>query len=413
MRTRASLRRVLGALAPFALGALGVACNDTFDTSRTLPPRGTLGAELFGVVCDRAGGQALHEDLTGASYAGICHAAADGSFSSTVDQTLLPPMVDGQPDLDGNPVPLAKQQSDRAYGVARLETLARHRADLIAALDFTMPDIQIAVKDVGNPDPTKSCDPPASGGEGRLHDELTNLLGRFQGLYNDGTIPQSTESIARVMNAFKAATDAQAAWTHFDARAGYRPIDIALGAARPTIAYPGLRDFSNATLALLSADSQPYQLNPQLDASGNRIPVPGAAYAQLTQLMSVAHAELFNSTADPPLPLLAQAADPTTSVTVLNRPRGDLEFLQTLLYAQDPAFGGGTSRYIVQRDARGYAVVPLAGGKVPAPFVDADGDGLPDVDAASGLFATSTGQPAPSPFFAVGAADALARDSSS
>jgi hypothetical protein len=413
MRTRASLGRVVGIFVPLALGALGTACNDTFDTSRTLPPRGTLGAELFGVVCDRAGGQSLHEDLTGASYAGICHAAADGSFTSTVDQTQLPPMVDGQVDLQGKPVPLKQQQSDRAYGVARMETLAKHRSDLIAALDFTMPDIQIAIKDLGNRDPTKSCGTPAGGGEGRLHDELSNLLGRFQGLYNDGTIPQSTESIARVITAFKAATDAQAAWTHFDARSGYRPIDIALGASRPTIAYPNLRDFSNATLALLSADSQPYQLDPQVDASGNRVPVPGAAYPQLTQLMAVAHAELLNSTADAPLPLLTQATDPTTGATVLDRPRADLEFLQTLLYAQDPAFGGGTSRYVVQRDPRGYAVVPLVGGKVPAPFVDADGDGLPDYDATSGLFTTSTGQPAPSPFFAVGAPDALARDDSS
>ncbi|HEY6458768.1 MAG TPA: hypothetical protein VIY73_01415, partial [Polyangiaceae bacterium] len=259
-------------------------------------------------------------------------------------------------------------------------------------------------------DPTKSCTAPAAGGEGPLHPELANLLGRFQDLYNDGTIPQSTESIARVMTAFKAATDAQAAWTHFDARAGYRPIDIALGAARPMVAYPSLRDFSNATLALLSADSQPYQLDPQLDANGNRVLVPGAAYAQLTQLMAVAHAELLNTTADAPLPLLTSASDPTTGVSVLDRPRGDLEFLQTLLYAQDPSFGGGTSRYLTQRDARGYAVVPLANGKVPAPFVDADGDGLPDVDPTTGLFTTSGGQPAPSPFFAVGAPDAPARD---
>ena len=214
------------------------------------------------------------------------------------------------------------------------------------------------------------------------------------------------------MTAFKAATDAQDAWTHFDARAGYRPINIALGAARPAIAYSNLRDFSNATLALLSADSQPYQLDPQVDANGNRVLVPGAAYAQLSQLMTVAHAEMLNATADAPLPNLTQAADPTTGATVLNRPRGDLEFLQTLLYAQDPAFGGGTSFYIAQRDPRGYAVVPLVNGKVPPPFVDADGDGLPDVDPTTGLFTTS-GTAAPSPFFAVGATDAPSRDASS
>ena len=108
MRTRASLGRVLGIFVPIVVGGFGAACSDNFDTSRTLPPRGTLGAELFGVVCDRAGGQALHEDLSGASYAGICHAQADGTFSSKVDVTQLPPIVDGQLNADGQPVPMAR-----------------------------------------------------------------------------------------------------------------------------------------------------------------------------------------------------------------------------------------------------------------------------------------------------------------
>jgi hypothetical protein len=411
MRTGASLGRVLALLVPVSAGLIGAGagCVPDFDTSRTIPPRGTLGEELYGVVCDRAGGQALHEDLTGASYRGICHRQPDGTFSSTVDANQLPAVVDGQPDINGKPVPAAQQQQDRSYGVARLQTLAKHRSDLIAALDATFPDIQVPIKDVTNPDPTKSCNPPAASGEGSLHTELSNLLGRFQALYDDGTIPQSTEAIARVVDAFKAATDAQAAWARFDARAGYRPIDIALGAARPSIAYPGLRDFSNATLSLLSADSQPYQLNPQYDANGNRIPVPGAAYPQLTQLLTTAHAELLNATPDAAVAPLTVSTDATTGRTVLSRPRTDLEVMQSIFYAQDPAFGGGTSRYIVQRDPRGYVVVATNSGTLPAPFVDKDGDGLADVDA-TGQFVTSDGKPAPSPFFAIGGTDALARD---
>jgi hypothetical protein len=400
----------LGLLTPALVGFLGVSCSNDFDSSRALPTRGTLGEELYGVMCDRLGGQSLHEDLTGASFRGICHRRADGTFADQVDETLLPPLVDGQPDIDGNPVPLAKQQQDRAYGVARLETLARHRPDVVAALDATFPDIQVPLKDLSNPDPTQSCNPPAASGEGPLHTELANLLGRFQNLYNDGTIPQSTESIARVVNAFKASPDAQAAWTVYDARAGYRPIDITLGAARPVIAYPNLRDFANSSLKLLSADSNPYDPNPQLDANGQRVPVPGAAYPQLESLMAAAHAELANATIDPSPLQLAVTTDPQTGRTVLSRPRTDLEMLQTILYAQDPAFGGGTSRYIAQRDSRGYVLVPPVNGTVPAPFVDMDGDGLADVDGL-GQFLTSNGQSAPSPFFAIGAPDALARDS--
>jgi hypothetical protein len=390
--------------------AASVSCADDFDTTRTIPKRGSLGTELFGVVCDRVGGQALHEDPTGASFHAVCHPDTSGSFADHVDQTLLPPMVDGQLDINGTAVPLAKQQADRAYGVARVETLGRHRAALVAALDATFPDIQVPIKDLSNPDPTRSCAAPAASGEGSLHTELSNLLGRFEDLYTDGTIPQSTESLARVVNAFKASPEAQAAWAVFDARAGYRPIDIALGTPRPVVAYPKLRDFTNATLKLLSFDSDPYALHPQVDAQGNRIPVPGAAYPQLTKMLEVAHAELLNATADPAEAPLKVVADPITGRTVLSRPRGDLEVLQSLLYAQDPAYGGGASRYIAQRDPRGFVLVARPNGVLPPPFVDADGDGLADVNML-GQFVTSNALPSPSPFFAVDAPAAVARDS--
>ena len=401
MAARTMAGRLLSLFIPTAI----ISCSSAFDTSRTLPARGTLGEELYGVVCDRMGGQSLHEDLTGASYFGVCHRP----FTTAVDTTQLPPLVDGQPNLAGQPVPLAQQQTERAYGVARLQTLAQHRTDLITALDASFPDVMIPVKDVTNADPTQSCNAPAASGEGRLHDALTDLLGRFQGLYNDGTIPQSTESIAAVVNAFKAAPDAQAGWAVFDARAGYRPINLNLGATRPAIAYPGLRDFANTSLVLLSADSQPYAANPQLDPSGNRVPVPGAAYSQLSELLSASHAELQNAAADPAVAPLTVTTDPITGRAVLSRPRQDLEFLQSIFYAQDPAFGGGASRYIVERDPRGYVAVPRVNGQVPAPFQDSDGDGLPDV-GATGAFLTTDGSVAPSPFFAVDAPDAMARD---
>jgi hypothetical protein len=401
MRTRASLGRVLGLLVPTVI----ISCAPSFDTSRTLPPRGSLGEELYGVVCDRMGGQSLHEDLTGASYYGICHRP----FADTVDQTALPPLVDGQRNLAGRPVPLAQQQADRDYGVGRLQTLAQHRTALIGALDATFPDPMIAIKDVGNPDPTKSCNAPAAGGEGRLHDALTTLLERFQALYDDGTIPQSTEAIAGVIDAFRSSPDAQDAWAVYDSRAGYRPIDLNLGAVRPMMAYSSLRDFMNTSFALLAADSQPYAANPPTDAKGYRLPVPGPANAQLAQLLATAHAELDNSTPDPTVPPLSVKTDAITGRSLLSRPRQDLEVMQALFYAQDAAFGGGASRYIVQREGRGYVTVPLVGGLIPSPFVDANGDGLADVNSI-GAFVTNDGQPAPSPFLAVGAPSAPARD---
>jgi hypothetical protein len=398
MPSRAAAWRVVGLAVPVFV----VACSDTFDTTRSPPPRGTLGAEFFGVVCDRVGAQSLHEDLTGASYHDICHPRSDGTYADQVDTSALPPVVAGAMGANGQPVPLAQQQSDRNYGIARVQTLAQHRSAVIGAIDATFPDTQVPIKDLSNPDPTQTCAAPAAGGEGSYHTELTGLLERMTTLYDDGTIPQQTEAVARVIDAFKASPEAQTAWAVYDARAGYRPIDINLGAVRPTIAYSDLREFTNVTLSLLSIDSQPY--------SGSL--VPGAAYPQLSQLVATSHAELLNSTPDPAPALLATSTDAITGRTVLSRPRTDLEFLQTLFYAQNPVFGGGESRYIVQRDPRGYVTVPLVGGKVPPPFVDTNGDGLPDVDG-TGAFVTNSGSPAPSPFYAVGAPDALARDASS
>src|SRR5258708_7708768 len=149
VRTRSTAVKAWSFSFPAGLVAaltLGAACSNDFDTSRTVPVRGTLGAELFGVVCDRVGAQSLHEDLTGASFRDICHKRADGTFADKVDESALPPMVDGQPDLNGTPVPLDKQKADRAYAVGRVETLARHPTNLIPALDATFPAIQTPIK---------------------------------------------------------------------------------------------------------------------------------------------------------------------------------------------------------------------------------------------------------------------------
>src|SRR5580658_10081614 len=112
--------RLRRAIAPALVGCLAgclaaASCADT--VTRNPPVRGSLGTELYGVVCDRVGAQSLHEDLTGASFHAICH-TVEGAFASKVDTSQLPPMVNNQPDVHGNPVPLATQQAQRSYGVA-------------------------------------------------------------------------------------------------------------------------------------------------------------------------------------------------------------------------------------------------------------------------------------------------------
>jgi hypothetical protein len=386
-------------LIAFAGLAAGAACTPDFDTSRNPAPTGTVGEEVFGVLCDRVGAQALPEDLTGGSFNGICHKSASGTWSSLVDPSGLPPVTSGLKTASGEPVSMAAALASRSHGVARIEALAKRRTDLIGALDATFPAISIAIKDTANTNPALSCLAAPHGAKDPLSHQLADLLGRFTKLYDDGTIPQSTESFARVLDAFSAQKDAQEAYSHFNARQGYRPMDIALGVVRPMLAYPDLRDFTNTTLDLLSSTGNVYA----------GAPAPGAAYAQLQSLLGATYQELRTTSIGAPLGIeTASGLDPLGRA-VLSRPWDNLEFLQQIFYAQDPTFGGGASQYIVARDPRGYALVPLVSGAVPAPFVDKDGDGLPDVNDL-GQFITTGGESAPTPFFSFDGPAAPAKD---
>ncbi len=371
----------------WVLGVACLSCAADFDTTRATPPRGTLGHELFSLVCDRVGAQALREDVTGASFHAVCHADGSGAWASQVDASQLVPLDPSATDAAGRPVPVAAQQANRAHRIARIEALARRRADFARAIDQTIPAGEtLGVMDLGAADPRRSCEPPpGKSGEATLQKELGATLGRMIDLYDDRTIPLLTEGLADVMDGVRANPDAQAALARFDARQGYRPAALATGLARPALAYPHLVPMANALLALVSRGGK-----------GDR---------ELQQLLATLHEELRASAADPsaaPLQSAVDAIDPARRV--LSRPRGSLELARDILLTEDPAFTSGAPRWIVARDRRGVAAVALTGGTLPSPFVDADGDGLADVDPL-GQFVTTTGSAAPSPFFAPGGGD--------
>ncbi len=382
--------------------ALAFACTD-IDATRTPAARGTIGEEVFGAFCDRLASLVIPEDLTGDSYRNVCHKTASGQYASTVDETLLPPITDNAVDINGKPVSVGDQQAARTYALSRVGAMARRRADLVAAIDATIPDTLVPVKDTRNPVAAQSCGVPSSTPDQiSLGKALADMLGRFGPLYDDGTMPRSTESLATLMQSIQGSSDAQKAFARLSSRIGYRPVSTILGAARPSVSYSRLRDLANATLSLISPDSTPYDLSSPRDSLGNRIPVPGPANGQLNQVVATMQQELRTATIDPlPAPLTI-ATDPYNGRLLLNRPRTNLEALGTVMMAEDPAFGAGQSRYIVRRDVRGFASVPLQGGVLPAPFVDQNADGLPDVDAL-GQFVSSSGTAPPAPFFAVDA----------
>lgn len=376
--------------------------------SRAVPQRGSIGEEVYGIFCDRIAADELREDMTGASFRGVCH-KVNGTFADTVDESLLPAPTSDAVDAKGAPVTVEKQQQDRARALMRIGALVRRRGDLISALDATIPDVKVPVKDLGNADPYKTCDAPQASGEDKLGRQVADMMARLTELYKDGTLPQSTESLAELMTAIEGSPDAQAALARLASRLGYRPVDTALGAARPSVAYPRLRDLANATLRVISADSNPYDPNPKVDADGVRIPEPGPASTQFAQVLAVMQQELRTVQPDPATAPLVLVADPLADRSVLSRPRDNLEALGEVMIAENPAFGGGAPRYIVRRDRRGFASVARVNGLLPSPFVDKDSDGLADTDAL-GQFVSSSGTAPAAPFFAVGAPQAPSYD---
>ncbi len=406
MRARGTTFGIVSRLALAALvgtAACAGGCAPDFDTHRVTDDRGSLGREMFTMVCDRVGAQALREDIAGASYHDVCHANAQGEFKDQVEQVLLP-SLEAAVDVDGRPVAIEQQQKNREHRIARIEAVARRRSDLIGAFDTAFAHENIGIKDLESADEARSCNPPvgAASGEADLRVELGDMLGHVGDLYNDDTIPHLTRALARLMDDVERAPAAQIALTRFDARRGYRPKDVALGVARPLASYPRLVELANALLALLSSDVDP--------TAADRI--PGKAHGALVDLLGILKEELRTAKALPDLPALAITRDPRDpTLTRLSRPRGNLELARTILLAQDPVFSIGDPRFVVARDPRGYARVPLQDGKVPAPFLDLTGpgsapDGLPDLDA-QGRLVTAGGGAAPSPFadfVAVGAA---------
>ncbi|HWL87206.1 MAG TPA: hypothetical protein VNO21_15480, partial [Polyangiaceae bacterium] len=178
---RSFLYRVGPLLSLVLLAGPGAACTD-FNTSRTIPQRGTVGEDLYGILCDRVSAQALREDLNGSSFDAICHKPAGGTYADDVDMTKLPVLDGTLKDVDGNVVPLEKQQATRNYALARIHAMVRRRPSLIAAFDATFPDIRIPVVDEKNGDPKQTCNVLAdadAGDRGRLEQQLSDMLGKL------------------------------------------------------------------------------------------------------------------------------------------------------------------------------------------------------------------------------------------
>jgi hypothetical protein len=186
---RAAWSRFLVVLPLVALlGA--VACTKPLDTTRHDAPRGTLGEEMYRVLCERMASEEHPADVTGSQSRALCHGEAAADASTT----------------------------------PRLRALAERREKLIRAFDQVL---------------------PAS-----LEDDLEGALLDMLPLYDPPSdrMPRWATATAEAVGALAADPAAIETLERLSSREGYRPLSHALGVARPILNYERFDDFAAETL---------------------------------------------------------------------------------------------------------------------------------------------------------------------
>jgi len=186
----------------------------------------------------------------------------------------------------------------------------------------------------------------------------------FLSTYDDGTATNAIDGLIGTLRLFANDDQATTALERFGTRLGYRPIEPALGAVRAAVNYPQMHDL------LLSLT--------------NAIAPGGSAKGEWDHLVAATGMALRNAQV---------AADPAD-------PERASRLAVNLLLSESTLLGSpNTTIPLVRRDERGVAEVATVNNQLQAPFVDMDGDGLADVDAA-GQFVDASGQPlaVPTPF---------------
>jgi hypothetical protein len=220
----------------------------------------------------------------------------------------------------------------------RLNAMIKRREPIVTTVDRMLGDSSVAQKPV-----VTVLDA----------DEIRTFLSDIVPLYDkpDQMLPESTRTIGKVLNRLIDNGDATGqkaltALSEIAGRTGYRRLDLALGVLRPLLEYPELDTLAESGLKVIAKGGKAEK-----------------AFDEITLGLAL---ELANY-------------DPAPSAPD-----------STLLIARDLMLGAidqtdqpmRTPVMINKRDARGQAV-PFGDGKsVPAPFVDADGDGRPDLRLA-------------------------------
>ena len=341
-----------GRLGLIALAAASVGtamCVGDFDTERVVPEqRGTLGEEVFHVVCERVDVGESPDDVDFSRARGICTGA------TTVG--------DGGMTMNVGP---------------KVATMGLHRPGIVDAIDRAIPTALYADADRMLFDllPLYGTDNGSTrdGGTIRLADGGTTAR-------DEDLLPQTTRALTRLlMNVVNdsAAPNAFAALSHHQ---GMRAPRVALGLTRALLGYPRLGEVLESTFALVREENVAHPAGPARD--------------HFRALLDMAGGELARSAPAP-------ASDQQSGTT--------LDAITDLVFRTDPALATGHPRWAVRRDHRGMPRVSTPGGALPSPFVDVLPSGSPDgfADSIGGQFVDSRGRPliVPTPFQANEAPD--------
>lgn len=300
-----------------ALSAALLACAPEYDTRRVAAPRGTLGEEVFQVVCERVHWGESPRDL---------------GFTA-----------------GRRPCTRGLGATESAPGVGpRATALARMRADLVGGLDQSMPRALYAPLDRLLVDLLPLYGPDGSGR--RAGDAGAWLVATGDGgtAVAEDLLPQTTRAVSRQLAAMATDAGVLRALSRASHREGYRPPETAIGLLRPILAYDRVDDVLGATLGLFrqATPTQP----------------DGRAHPQFNQLLSVLRGEFQN-------------ARPSAAVTAGTT----LDAATDLLLRADPSLARGDRPVlVVRRDPAGNAV-PTAGAAagLPTPFPTHRGPSVP------------------------------------
>jgi hypothetical protein len=203
---------------------------EKFDTTRVAPATGTVGQELFGIMCDRLVAQNFPEDIEGKRFEKVCHPRSNGKY-------------DDLPEVSKDAAGDDASEKTR-IALARIEALSKRRADLIKAFDTMLPEAQ----------------------EGYLSG-MRKLLADMTPLY-DRELPNLTKSTNDVLAGLENNPDALNALTRIINRDGYRPLQASAGLLSNIASRPEFGDMLDGTLRIFEPGGENDQLLAQMLVSG-------------------------------------------------------------------------------------------------------------------------------------------------